>query len=231
MARFRSTYHSKVYRDFKSLERRAHHALIRYFEANESDILSLEPAERFDIWYDYANALHCTGAWRKHLLVVDPIIEYCILQDSTSDILPRLYAEALFQKGVSLYHIRQYEQSEHVLRELMKIQPENPKVARELRNCRFKQHPPYVNQSRAISVLLFMAFALVLTLEFLWVRNFRPGWENFIEQLRNLLLLAGLVIGATGTIAHRIESRYRVGKLRKEMLQRKQAKRFNHSRE
>ena len=221
MAKSKSTYHSKVYRDFKSIESRAYHALIRYFEHNETAIHQLDPLERFELWYDYADALYHTGAWRKHLLVVDPVIEFCIHYELPNSNGLDYYATALYQKSVSLYQTREFAQAEYVLRELMKIHPENEAVEKQLWKCRFKQHPNYVDQTRALSVLLFLASASIICVELLWVQHFRPNWVNQVELTRNLLFLAGVLILSTGTLFYRFQSKQEVKRFKQAMLERK----------
>ena len=84
MSTFKSTYHSKIYRDFKALDERAYRDMVRFYEEREDDIKGLEFQEFFELLFAYADALFEIGSYRKHLLLVDYVIECSITITSST---------------------------------------------------------------------------------------------------------------------------------------------------
>ena len=64
----KSTYHSKVFRNFKEIEREDYHNVIRYYEANEEEIGQLDFEEYFELLLAYIHALFRLEKYQKHLL-------------------------------------------------------------------------------------------------------------------------------------------------------------------
>jgi len=203
LAKSKSTYRSRIYRDFKSLDARAYHAILRFYEENERAIRQLEPEESFELLYVYADALYRTGAWRKHLLVVDLVIEYCILHNVKEIGGVDIFKTALFQKGVSLYHTHEYSKADYVLRELLRLAPEEEEAAKYLRRCLFSQLPRYVEQTRALSVLFFLIAGLVVSVEVLLIRTFYAQYTEVVELSRFILFGLGVLVLLGGTLLHR----------------------------
>ena len=52
MPYFQSTYHSKVYRDFKEIESSAFRKIVRFYEDNELEIKKLDFDENFELLDD-----------------------------------------------------------------------------------------------------------------------------------------------------------------------------------
>lgn len=229
LAKSKSTYRSRIYRDFKSLDARAFHAILRFYEENERAIRELDPEESFELLYIYADALYRTGAWRKHLLVVDLVIEYCILHNVKEIGGVDIFKAALFQKGVSLYHTHEYAKADYVLRELLRLAPEEEAAATYLRRCLFSQLPRYVQQTRALSVLLFLIAGLVVSVEVLLIRTFYAQYTEVVELSRFILFGMGVLLLVSGTLLHRYRMEREVAHFRNAMRHRKREKKRPYS--
>ena len=75
----KSTYHTKIYRDFKEIEIGEYRAIVNYYDEFERDIRELEFQEYFELLVAFVNALFQLGKYQKHLLMVDVAIEASVM--------------------------------------------------------------------------------------------------------------------------------------------------------
>lgn len=189
-----STYHSKLYRDFKGLDTSSYQTILRFYEDWETEIQQLEFSEFFELQNAYAQALFETGAYKKHLLMADTIIETAILRNIYVFHGEDIYSKMLFKKAASHYNLLEYEKAEYVLRELIKINPHNLDAIAFLKKCLRCQKPNYVKTTRAIAVFLFLITAIITCAELLFFRPFRPNYVTLVEQSRVVTFCLGWVI-------------------------------------
>ena len=76
-----STYHSKEYRDFRAIEPGDWRGVVRFYEKNEAAIRGLDFEEYFELLLAYTDALSEIGAWQKHLLMADVVIEISVMEN------------------------------------------------------------------------------------------------------------------------------------------------------
>ena len=118
MPLYQSTYHSRIFRDFKEIDAANHRRIIRFYEDKEEDIQRLDFEEYFQLIVAYVNALFEVGAYQKHLLMVDVVIEMTIVHNVERYKGEDIYEKMLFRKAASLYNIMEYAKAEYILREL-----------------------------------------------------------------------------------------------------------------
>jgi len=195
-----STYHSKIYRDFKDIDAGSYRTIMRFYEERESDIQQLEFGEYFELLLAYTNALFEIGAYRKHLLMADAVIEISIVQNIHRFQGDDVYCKMLFKKAASHFNLMEYAKTKHILRELIKINPSDLDTIAFLKKCLRRQRPRYVKTTRAIAVLLFLLTAVAIGLEILVVRHFYPMYEATFETTRNVLFVMAWVVLIAGDI-------------------------------
>ncbi|MBK6947183.1 MAG: hypothetical protein IPH16_03045 [Haliscomenobacter sp.] len=193
-----SKYHSRIYRDFKGLAGKDYRSQIRYYEKWEAEILQLEFEEYLDLVIDYTNALFETGAYRKHLLMADVVIELAILQNIRTYHEEDLYRKFLFRKAASLYNLMDYRAAEHILRELIKMDPKEEDCLRFFEKCRRKHYPDLLNQFRAASIFFLLLAAFGVALEVLMVRPFYGMYVSLMASSRNTLFVLGVLAMVAG---------------------------------
>ncbi len=189
------TYHSALYRDFASLKDRRAGAIIRFFEQHESEIRQLDFDEYFEMLTAYCDALFEAGAYAEHRLVADEVIAGVIEANIGVYDGKDLFFHTLFRKAASCYHVRHFAEAEHILRELLKISPNDKLTRRFLHRCLFRQYPPWIQKARAVAIFLILWSVLVTVVELLWIRAFYPQWVALFESVRY-----GLVLAAVGVL-------------------------------
>ena len=190
-------YHSKLYRDFKTIEAGSPHNVIRFYEKHENAIRRLEYDEFYDLLKDYVTALYNSGAYRKHLLMVDTVIEASLQGQYPTYLERAIFRDMLYQKAVSLFNNLQLNEADYITRELIRIDPYDQESIHLLRRILLREQPNYIRTTRAASVFLFMLSATVIALELLFIRHFYDLYTPYVEASRNMIFAAGgaLLVG------------------------------------
>lgn len=197
------TYHSKLYRDFRSIDAAAWRDIIHFFERRETDIRALDFDEYFELLYTYVNSLFEVGAYQKHLVMVDEVIEAAICHNIHMYKQEDIFKKSLFRKAASLYNTSDYSLAEHILRELVRMDPDYRDAISFLKKCLRSMHFRSLQVFRAIGIFLFLTAAVVISIEVLFVRPFYARFAGWAEAVRILLFVAGIGSLAMGELWHR----------------------------
>ncbi len=203
MSYFQSTYRSKVYRDFKEIESNAFRQIIRFFEKHEKMINRLEFEEYFELLTAYTDALFEIGAYQKHILMADIVIENSITLNIQWYKGEDIFYLTLFKKAASYFNLHEYDKTEHILKELIKISPEDKETASFLKRCLRRKGSKSLSIARALSIFLFLITALIICFEVLLVRPFYEMHADKVETSRIGTFLAGFVVLIAGDLFHR----------------------------
>ncbi len=194
-------HYSPFYRDFRSIDPADKQRLIRRYEEEEQAIGQLDPYEYFDLTVRYVDALFATGAYQKHLLMVDLVIYTAIDQNISEHEGEDVYSRMLFHKAASAFRLRDFELTQHICRELIKMAPSNPLYQRFYRTALFSSAKKWLQFGRASFIFCILAAALAIVLDLLIVRHFFPTEHRAMLWLRNDLLLLGL-LGLVGSYVY-----------------------------
>lgn len=197
------TYHSKLYRDFRSIDASAWRDIIHFFERRETDIRALDFDEYFELLYAYVNALFEVGAYQKHLVMADEVIEAAICHNIHTYKQEDIFKKSLFRKAASLYNTSDYHHAEHILRELVRMDPDYRDAVSFLKKCFRSIHFRSLQVFRAAGILFFLTAALVISIEVLFVRPFYARYADWVETVRMLMFGAGLGALTLGELWHR----------------------------
>jgi hypothetical protein len=189
-----STYHSRIYRDFRAIPEKDYHGKIRYFEKKEEEIKRLGFDEFLELTAAYTEALFQVGVYRKHALMADVVLELSIRYNIFRYKGEDLFRTTLFQKAASHYNLFEPETAEHLFSELVKLDPSDRSAAHFFRRCRQRRYPRLQNGFRAMSIFLFLMAAGLVALEILIVQPFYGIYAQLLEYSRNTLFF----IGCTG---------------------------------
>jgi len=215
------TYHSKLYRDFRSIDAAAWRDIIHFFERRETDIRALDFDEYFELLYTYVNALFEVGAYQKHLVMVDEIIETAICHNIHTYKQEDIFKKSLFRKAASLYNTSDYHHAEHILRELVRMDPDYRDALLFLKKCLRSVHFRSLQVFRAVGIFLFLTAAVVIGMEVLFVRPFYAAHAGWVEMLRIMLFMTGIGALVLGELWHRWVAHRRVETFAKAHRQRK----------
>lgn len=191
---FDVTYYSRIYRDFRAIGIEDYPSVVHYYEDHEEGIQKLEFTEYFEILAAYTYALYNLDEHSKHILMADVLIGESISHNITHHNKEDIFYNTLLRKSVSCNKLLRFKDGEHILRELIKIQPENVFAQRQLKACLFSQKPRYVKKLRATSVFLFFASAAVIVIELIFIKHLFPALTHYFEYTRISLFVLGLLI-------------------------------------
>ncbi len=195
-------YRLKLYRNFKAIDTGDYHGIVRYYERFEDAIGTLDTEEYFDCTLAYTEALFETGNYGQHVVMCDHLLETVIMQNIESWGGEDIYAKLLFRKAAALFQLQEYAQSEHILRELIKLHPEDQLPVRFLRSCLLRQKPDWLTQTRAIAVgLTFLAVGAII-LELFVVRLYFLDYYEQALIAHNILLGSAVAVLAIGEFIH-----------------------------
>jgi tetratricopeptide (TPR) repeat protein len=204
MSYFQSTYHSRVYKDFKEIESDAHREIIRFFEKHQKMIDRLDFEEYFELLVAYVEALFEIGIYQKHIVLVDEVIENTINLNIQRYKGEDIYYLMLFKKAASHFNLHQYEKAEHILRELVKMNPDDKEVLSFLKRCLRRRGSQLLSVARASSIFLFLLTACIICVEVLFVRPFYEMYASRIEALRIGTFVVGVFALIAGDFLHRV---------------------------
>ena len=218
---YQSTYHSKVFRDFREIDATNYRRIIHFYENKEDIIRGLDFDEYFEMLVAYVNSLFEVGFHQKHLLMVDVAIEEVIMQNVESPPGESLYETLLFRKAASHFQCIQYEQCHYVLLQLIRIDPFNTDAISFLKKCLRRMEPTFLERAKATAIFLFLLAALVIAIEVLLVRPFYEMHAGLVERSRNFIFGIGCLSLVGGQILHRFRVEQRVERLVQQIRRKK----------
>ena len=197
------TYHSKIYRQFMEIEDQDFQQRIRFYEEHEAAIKKLDFEESFELLIIFVNALFETGAYEKHLIEVDIVIENSILRNIQYFNGEDIYRKMLFKKAASLYNLRRFKKADYVLKELIKIDPFDKDPILFLKKCLRKSKSNLIKITSALSIFMFLLTAAIIGVEILWIRTLHVEYTPFVETLRIGTFVIGILLLLAGNLFHR----------------------------
>jgi tetratricopeptide (TPR) repeat protein len=182
----------RLYREFKAIHPNDFQRIVPYYERHETAIRAFE----FDAWFDctliYCQALYDGGFYRKHLVMCDYLLEIIIDQNIITWGGEDWYHKIIFQKALSLYQLDEFVKAQHVLRELLKMHPENEQMVRQLLlRCYLSQKPRWLLIARALAVLVVLLSVILVVIE-LSILSFFPKLIAPVQTFRYIILIGML---------------------------------------
>ncbi len=221
MPLYQSTYHSKIFRDFKEIEADNYRRIIHFYEDKEDTIRGLDFEEYFEMLLSYVNSLFEVGFHQKHLLMVDVAIETAIQNNVQYYEGEDVFEKLLFRKAASHFRCVQYDRCDYVLRELIRINPYREDSIMFLKKCLRRKEPLFLDRAKAASIFLFLLAAGIICLEVLLVRPFYTMYAEPVEFSRNTLFLLGCSAWVGGLLIHRWRVEKQVEKFVRQVRRRK----------
>ncbi|MEP6792959.1 MAG: tetratricopeptide repeat protein [Saprospiraceae bacterium] len=200
------TNRSETYEAFLAIEPAAYKDKIVYIEENFFMLRELDADEYFDMMVLYAEALFETGEYGRQAKLADHILEMSIERNIMMHRGQDVYFETLFKKAASLHNLDRVDQAVHILKELLKINPDHESSKLFLINCLIRQKKYMIRPYRNISLILLLASALVIAFELLFVRPLWSSWTAIVEMVRNGLFITGVILLVAGEVIVRYKA-------------------------
>jgi tetratricopeptide (TPR) repeat protein len=213
---------SETYDAFLAIDQYAYKEKIQFIEENIFMLRDLDAGAYFDMMVLYGEALFETGEYARQAKLADHIIEMSIARNIIMHRDQDVYFETLFKKAASLHNLDQIEGAIHILKELVKINPDHEASKLFLINCFIRQKKSMVRPYRNLSLVLLLMSALVIAFELILVRRLWPSWTMIIEMVRNGLFIAGVVLLIAGEVVVRYRAVEDVYHFSKDTRKRKQ---------
>ncbi len=194
------TGYSEVYEAFLAIEPTAYKEKIRYIEENFFLLHEIDAEEYFDMMVLYGEALFETGEYHRQAKLADHIIEMAISRNIIMHRDQDVYYETLFRKAASLHNLERIPEAIHILKELIKINPQHESTKLFLINCMIRQKKAAVKPYRETSMVLLLSSAVIIAIELLIVNRFWPEWGSIVELIRNGLFILGVLLLITGEV-------------------------------
>lgn len=194
------TNRSETYDAFLAIEPTAYKDRIVYIEENFFLLRELDADEYFDMMVLYAEALFETGEYGRQAKLADHILEMSIERNIVMHRGQDVYFETLFKKAASLHNLDRVDQAVHILKELLKINPDHESSKLFLINCFIRQKKHTIRPYRNISLALLLGSALVIAFELLFVRPLWSSWIAIVEMIRNGLFITGVILLVAGEV-------------------------------
>ncbi len=213
---------SETYDAFLAINHNAYREKIQFVEENIFMLRDLDSGAYFDMMVLYGEALFETGEYARQAKLADHIIEMSISRNIIIHRDQDVYFETLFKKAASMHNLDMMEEAVHILKELVKINPDHEASKLFLINCIIRQKKPMIRPYRNLSLILLLMSALVIGIELAFVRRLWPSWTMIIEMLRNGLFLSGVVLLIAGEVLVRYRAVEDVYLFSKDTKKRKQ---------
>ncbi len=191
---------SETYEAFLAIEEGAYKEKIQFIEENFFMLRQLDGEEYFDMMVLYGEALFESGEYARQTKLADHIVEMSIERNIILHREQDVYFETLFKKAASLHNLDKIDQAVHILKELVKINPDHESTKLFLINCIIRQKKPSVRPYRNISLVLLLISALVIAIELIFVRRLWPSWTTIVEMVRNGLFIGGVILLIAGEV-------------------------------
>lgn len=204
------TYRSKIYREFRNINPAEHGAVVRFYERNEGQIAALDFEEYTELLIAYTKSLFQLGLYNKHLRMVDIVIELSIVENLREFQGEELYENMLFHKASSYFHLKQYDKTEYILKELIKINPNDKMNILFLERCLLRENPKTAQKMRAFSMALLLLAAIFIGIEMLIIRPLFAHLVGMIEITRNILFGLGGLCLAFAFFGSRLIAKFKV---------------------
>jgi tetratricopeptide (TPR) repeat protein len=193
-------HRSETYEAFLAIDEAAYKEKIQFIEENFFMLRQLEAGEYFDMMVLYGEALFEAGEYARQAKLADHIVEMSIERNIIRHREQDVYFETLFKKAASLHNLDKIDQAVHILKELVKINPDHESTKLFLINCIIRQKKPLVRPYRNISLVLLLSSALLIAVELILVRRLWPSWTMIIEMIRNGLFISGVILLIAGEV-------------------------------
>lgn len=200
------TNRSETYEAFLAIEPAAYKDKILYIEENFFMLRELDADEYFDMMVLYAEALFETGEYGRQAKLADHILEMSIERNIMMHRGQDVYFETLFKKAASLHNLDRVDQAVHILKELLRINPDHESSKLFLINCIIRQKKYSIRPYRNISLALLLGSALVIAFELLFVRSLWSSWTAIVEMVRNGLFITGVILLVAGEVIVRYKA-------------------------
>ena len=148
--------HNHIYWQYFKLGDLAYRDRVKLFEDNPAEISKLIFEDRIEIEIDYLFCLFEIGRYERYVSKVDSLIELVIEENIYDFRGVDIYEELLFRKAACYFQLKQYENSNRILKQLISLNKTNPYYIGLYTISKRKIHKDVYMSIKAIVIVCFM---------------------------------------------------------------------------
>lgn len=191
-------FQSKVFRDFKTLDRRNYHSIVHFYEKRTTAIAQSPFEESFEMLLYYGQALHHVGRYERSMAIADQIIGLSMLHNIQYYHGEDVFHKSLYYKAFALLQLQRPQEAAHVLRELIKLDPIDKRYPKLLRKAYTLYPKGYAQHLQGAGILLLLLASGLLVVNVLIIQNFYPEYSPLTDRL----FMAGIGVGSLLIVLH-----------------------------
>lgn len=182
--RLRNLYNQYLYMDDK-----AYYDKVRFYEQNENDIFNMRLEDSLWIHKGYLDAVFQIGNYKKYTDISQALLQRLIYHNISYFQEEDIYEEVLHKRACSFYHIREYDKSIHISKELLKLNPQRKDTKKILFYAYRSSNTKALKIIKGAIMAALLSAAFILLFEQIVVASFFP------EYIVNFLTITALVYG------------------------------------
>ena len=200
-----SAEHTNLYAHFKEVGGHSYRSVVQFWDQHKQEIQHLPIKRYFELLNEYGRALFELGKYKNYLNVAEEIIELSIEYNISTWEDKDVIRHTLVKKAAAHYHLFETDKSEHLLKELLKLQADHKAGRLLLERCMMRKKRHASHSWKAATVILMLSAAFVVAIELCIVRPLWEDWAGYFEISRNGLFILGLFVWASGELYHRMQ--------------------------
>jgi hypothetical protein len=161
----------------------------------------------------YARALFEAAAYEKCILISDVIIETSVLENFTHFKGEEIFETTLYQKAAAYYNNKDFAQSQYILTELLRINPDESDYKEALSMCFRQRNAPSLKPYRAVGVFLLSVSIVIFMINALVLRFFFEEQAMLMQQICVVACVLSAVLPALSYGFHRLKANRAVKKV------------------
>ncbi|MEZ4949340.1 MAG: hypothetical protein R2879_02290 [Saprospiraceae bacterium] len=201
-----TTYQSTLFREYRGISATDFQAMVHFFERNEAEICSLEFDEYFEMLSAYVASLFEMGAYEKHLFMAEVVIEASIENNIHFYKGQDIFKYTLFKKAASHFNLMDYDKAEHILKELLKMEPDNEDSLSFLKKVLRSRKSELQKNTRATAMFCFLITPVIICIDILIIQSFYNHLSPTFNLAWTSLFIIGWAILLSGDLWHRFAS-------------------------
>ena len=170
---------------------------VKFFEDHKSELVYLEEEQQYEVKIDYLLCLFEIGRYEYFLGSVDEMIETVIIENIYNYNGYNIYNELLFRKSACLYNLNRFQDSQRVLRALIKLDNNNTVARLLFAKCKRKNSSSENEVVKAVAMVFLLSALSIAVMELFIVRPFYDDYVSMFSNLKIFFLVSagGLLVG------------------------------------
>ncbi|MBK9736092.1 MAG: hypothetical protein IPO92_14505 [Saprospiraceae bacterium] len=162
----------QIYLKYFRLGDTSYRQKVRFYEENPLAISALYFYDRIEVDMDYILCLFEVGKYERFLSKVDPVLEIIIMENIFKYRDENIFCDLLLKKASCLYNLNKFDKALDILRQVVKIDPQNRFAVRLFIICARKQNNDTATTIKALAMASLLIVVGIIVSQILIVDSF-----------------------------------------------------------